>query len=207
MRKHTCLVTAVAAVTLSFAGAAMSLQTGNPAGANPNTPRIRTGTPPEEFANTVDILFLQELALGGMAEVDFGKLAGERAQSEAVKNFAARMVKDHGAANDKVIALARANKVETPKDLDPEHQAARDTLRGASGAEFDKRYIENQIKAHQRAVQLLTHEVGSGQDVRVKAFAGETLPTVMHHLEMARSVHAQLANEAQPRDRETAAAQ
>jgi putative membrane protein len=196
MRKHTCLVTAFAALTFSVTGAATAAQTGNPAGANPNTPRIRSGNPPEEFPNTVDILFLQELAVGGMAEVDFGKLATDRGQSDAVRNFAARMVKDHGEANEKVMALARANKVETPKELDPERQAARDTLQDAQGAEFDKRYIENQIKAHQRTVQLLTHEVGSGQDVRVKAFASETLPTVMHHLETARSVRAQLANEA-----------
>ena len=35
MRKHTCLVTTVAALTFSFGGAAIGVQTCNPACANP----------------------------------------------------------------------------------------------------------------------------------------------------------------------------
>src|SRR5687767_9100657 len=44
--------------------------------------------------------FLNEAATGGMAEVELGKLAQEKATSQRVKNFGEMMVRDHSAAND-----------------------------------------------------------------------------------------------------------
>ena len=45
---------------------------------------------------------------------------------------------------------------------------------------------------HQKTVQLLAWEIDSGQDAEIKQFAAATLPTVMHHLEMARNLVAEL---------------
>ena len=185
-------IATLGAIAASAGSGALAQQTGNPAVADPQTPRVRTGRPPAEFPNTPDIIFMQQAAIGGSAEVQIGKLAQQRAQSEAVKSYAERMVKDNETANDKLAPLLRSNKVEAPKDLDPEHKAARDELQKLEGSRFDVRYIEGQIKAHQKTVQLLIHEVGAGQDARVKSYAAETLPVVMRHLEMARSIHAQL---------------
>ena len=42
-----------------------------------------------------------------MAEVELGELAQERAQGEAVKEFARRMVEDHGKANDRLVSIAK----------------------------------------------------------------------------------------------------
>jgi putative membrane protein len=164
----------------------------NPAFANPDTPGILDGKPSSGVANVVDIIFLQQLSIGGRAEIELGKLADERSSAASIDNFGRQMVKDHTDANGKLVSLARSAKVELPPGLDAEHIAARGELSALRGSVFDLRYVENQIKDHQKAVQLLIHEIGSGQHSGTRQFAADTLPGVMGHLEMARTLHAEL---------------
>jgi putative membrane protein len=72
-------------------------------------------------------------------------------------------------------------------------------LSALRGTEFDLKYIDAQIKDHQKAVQLLVHEIGSGQHAGVRQLAANTLPGVLEHLEMARALHDQLIAAAEPR--------
>src|SRR5437868_6013679 len=44
--------------------------------------------------------FMNKAAMGGMAEVEMGKLAQQNASSPRVKNFGDMMVRDHSSAND-----------------------------------------------------------------------------------------------------------
>jgi putative membrane protein len=44
------------------------------------------------------------------------------------------------------------------------------------------------VKDHEKAVKLFSKESSSGKDAELKAFATKTLPTLQHHLEMARQL-------------------
>jgi putative membrane protein len=181
-----------APLALLLASAAMAQQTGNPAGMAPDTPR--TDVLPADHPNTVDQLFARQAILGGQAEVDLAKLAASRAQSEPVKQFARRMSDDHGKANDALIRLAKANRAELPKsaDVDPDAKAVRAQLEKLRGADFDLAYMATQVGDHQKTAHLLEHEIGAGQDAKIKDYAKQTLPTVMRHLEDAREIQATL---------------
>src|SRR5688500_10087965 len=70
--------------------------------------------------------FIKKAAIGGLAEVEFGTVATQRASRPAVRDFGAKMVKDHGAMNAELTALAKSKGVDVPTTLDAEHQAVRD---------------------------------------------------------------------------------
>lgn len=188
-------------VTALAAAQVHAQQPANPAGTAPDTPGISKERPSTvdvpDHPNTVDQLFARQATIGGLAEVELGKLAGDRAQSDAVKRFAQQMVQDHGQTNDKLAKIARADKAKLPgkSDIDPDQKAIRDQLTKLRGADFDAAYIAAQVGAHQTTAHLLEHEIGAGQDDRMKALARDTLPTVMRHLEMARAIQMQLAYE------------
>jgi len=55
-----------------------------------------------------DAKFAVDAANGGMAEVELGKLAQEKAANSKVKDFGAMMVTDHSKANDEMKALAKS---------------------------------------------------------------------------------------------------
>src|SRR2546427_9370244 len=50
--------------------------------------------------------FLNKAAVGGLYEVEAGRLAQEKANSSDVKAFGEMLVKDHSSANDELKALA-----------------------------------------------------------------------------------------------------
>jgi putative membrane protein len=193
--KHTITVSALLLTLAAATGT--SAQTANPAGMAPDTPANETGKPPAEHANTADQLFVRQAGVGGMAEVDLGKLALQKASNSSVKEFARQMVDDHGKANDKLIPLAKANEVPLRKDLDMDHRVMRDELAKVSGKDFDIIYIRGQVHDHQKTAQLLEWEIGSGQDPRVRSYATAILPTVLTHLRHAQMIQAELTGSGQ----------
>jgi len=138
--------------------------------------------------SSADTLFYKNLAAGGMAEVDLGKLAEQKSTDPKVKKFAEMMVKDHSAANEKLESLASSKQISLPKSLDSSHEATKTKLEALSGDSFDKSYIESQLKDHEKTVILLKTEISSGQDADAKAFAQSVLPTVEHHLQAVRTL-------------------
>jgi len=135
-----------------------------------------------------DEQFVLKASEDGLAEVNHGNLAAEKANSAEVKQFAQRMVKDHTKANQELIDLAGKKKFKLAKDMGEKHKAMQDKLAGLSGAEFDRRYMHHMAEAHEKAVALFKAEAKNGKDADLKAFAEKTLPTLQEHLKMAQQL-------------------
>jgi len=178
---------------------------GNPGGMSPTTRESAPGTPAPPQLNQADRTFVRALALGGLAEVDLAKLAAQKASNTAVKDFAQRMIRDHSEANDRLASLAKANGIALPDQFDSEQRSMRDRLQQADKTEFDHAYIRGQITDHQKTVQLLIYQIGSGENEDLKAFASDTLPIVLDHLRMAQSIAAEISDAAQAAPREQSA--
>ena len=129
-------------------------------------------------SSTGDSAWVMKVAKGGMAEVELGKLATEKAASDEVKKFGQRMVDDHSKANDDLKTLAQNKKITLPADMDPKEKALRDRLSKLSGAAFDRAYMQAMLADHRQDVAEFRKEANSGKDPDVKAFAAKTLPTL-----------------------------
>ena len=79
-------------------------------------------------SNAADRLFMQQAAIGGMAEVELADLVLPRSRSAELEAFADRMKADHGKANAELKGLADAAGMKLPPTLDAEHQAMHDRL-------------------------------------------------------------------------------
>src|SRR4051812_8804557 len=187
---RTPLILAVFLVATS-AGA----QVGNPAGVAPGTQEAAPGVPAPHQTNTEDRLFIRLLAAGGTAEVEFARLAEGKARSQPVQDFARLMVADHTKANRELEGLARAAQIPVPSQLHPEHKSMRSALESASADAFDLAYMQGQVVDHQKAVVLLTWEIGQGQDATLQQWAAATLPVVLGHLELAKTLLAELSGQ------------
>jgi putative membrane protein len=136
-----------------------------------------------------DQTFVKKAAAGGMAEVELGRLAADKATSPDVKQFGKKMVDDHGKANDQLKSLARTKNIELPSDLTAKDKALRDRLSKLSGAAFDRAYMRAMVTDHTADVTEFRTESKSGVDPDVKSWAATTLPTLEGHLKMAKDAN------------------
>jgi putative membrane protein len=179
------VVTLAALISL---GCPALAQIGNPAGMGADTRMTKPGVPAPHQTNNQDRLFAQLAAAAGVAEVEFGKMAAGMANTDAVKEFANMIVRDHTDANGKLKALADSAKIPLPDELDPDHAAARARLEKLSDVAYDVAYIKTQIIDHQKAAQLLAWEISMGEDAEMQRFAAATLPIVLDHLHRAQAI-------------------
>ena len=138
-------------------------------------------------AKNPDKHFLKEAAQGGKAEVLLGQMAAKQAASEDVKKFGQRMVDDHAKANEELKRLADSEGVTLPPQLGNKAKAVQQRLARLSGAEFDRAYMEEMVKDHQKDVAAFEREAQHGNDANLKNWAAQTLPTLKEHLDLAQS--------------------
>jgi putative membrane protein len=124
-----------------------------------------------------------------LSEIALGKLAIQKGKSKKVKNFGTMMVKDHGKANDKLMAIIKAKKIALVITQDPAQQKMIQDLSQKSGGDFDKAYIKAMIDDHQDDVRIFTDKTKRLQDPDLKNFAIKTLPVLQKHLDAINAIH------------------
>jgi putative membrane protein len=173
-------------------------QYGNPGGLDPGTRESAPGVPAPGQTNVQDRLFTILAAQGGMAEVDLGKLAQQKSRNEAVTAFAKQMIEDHAKSNEQLAQLAKQAAVPVPGELAPDQLEAKQKLSALDQGQFDAQYMRVQVTDHQKTVQLLLWVIASGENADFQRFASDTLPTVLHHLQLAQEIVGRLSGAATP---------
>lgn len=136
-----------------------------------------------------DAKFAVAAANGGMAEVELGALAQEKAGNAKVKDFGSMMVKDHSKANDEMKALAKSKGITLPDSIDSKEKKVKSDLSAKSGADFDKAYVSNMIDDHKEDIKEFEDAAKNVKDPDLKAFAVKTLPTLKMHLDAIQKIH------------------
>jgi putative membrane protein len=139
-------------------------------------------------AGQADDAFLKQAAMGGLAEVQLGRLAQERSSNREVSAFAKRMVEDHTKANEELKRLASKKGVTLPTSPNAKHQGARDRLAQLTGPAFDRAYMEAMVADHDHTVEDFQRASRSNEDDDVRAFASRTLPILEEHQKEARRI-------------------
>jgi len=154
---------------------------------------VAVPAPAQMALSPVDRGFVLEAASDGVAEVELGRLATQRAASDAVRQFGQRMMTDHGAANQELMQLAQRKGVTLPQQPDAKHRAAIDRLAALTGPQFDQAYMAEMMRDHQADAVVFEREVREGQDPELRAWASKVLGTVREHQRLAADIHSRIA--------------
>jgi len=177
-----------------------SAKTGNNDADNDNSTSDTIVSPTEAAPDTTspkinlvvdqeDSLFAAKAAAGNLAEIEMGNLAIKNGKSKRVKNFGLMMIKDHGKANTKLMAMAAAKKLGLPTEPGVDEQKMLADLAKKSGNDFDKAYVNMMIEDHKNDVSDFTSASTKTQDPDIKAYAKKTLPVLQKHLDAINAIH------------------
>ncbi len=132
-------------------------------------------------------------------DIEGGRLAAAKSANAKVKEFASRMITDHGGVNKAAAALVKKLGV-TPEESPASRQQTesgeqvRQTLRGKSGAEFDRAYIANEVTYHENLLGAIDKVLlPSAQNAELKALETKVAPNFQAHLAAGKNVQQQLA--------------
>jgi putative membrane protein len=132
--------------------------------------------------------FVVKAASGGLMEVQLGQTAAQKANDPAVKEFAQRMVNDHGQVNNELKALAAQKNITIPATPGEDHQEDINKLGDKTGREFDRDYMKLMVEDHKDDVDKFEKAAKDCKDPDIKAFAAKHVAHLKGHLEQAQQI-------------------
>jgi putative membrane protein len=157
-----------------------------------------TAGAPEAQPTLTDNQILGFTHAANAGEIEQGRLAQRKAKDSKVKAFAAMMVKEHTDADNKGQALAKKANLKpepspTTESLKTGAEAATSTLKSEMGADFDRSYVDTQVKEHQDVLDTLDQKlIPSATNADLKTYLADVRAAVAMHLQHAEDLQKQM---------------
>jgi putative membrane protein len=125
-----------------------------------------------------------------------GKLAAQKSSNPKIKHFAELMVRDHTSVNKQATDLAK--KLNLTPEQSPAHQRLKSDgdktlakLRGLSGAEFDKAYVDSEVTYHEAVIKVVDDAlIPNAKNAELKTLLQSSKPIFVSHLNHAKELRA-----------------
>jgi putative membrane protein len=136
----------------------------------------------------MDKAFVKKALEGNVAEVQMGQLALQKSSDDQVKQFAQRMVDDHGKMLDQLKPAAQAMGVKVPDGPSKGAMKNMDKMKGLSGDAFDQAYIKDMVKDHKKDSSEFKQEAQNTQNPQLKQLVTEASQTIDSHLQQIQQI-------------------
>jgi putative membrane protein len=146
--------------------------------------------------NDGEIVAVVDTANAG--EIAAGEYAQSRAKNRAVQDFAKLMVKDHtemGQASKMLTSKLGLKPLEnsTSRSLKEDNDKSMEDLKQQKDTDFDKAYIENQVKMHQKVLDIMDKELlPNAKNLELKHSLTNSRVKIAKHLAMAKKLQSNM---------------
>ena len=135
-----------------------------------------------------DKLFLSSAADDEMTEAHLGQMAEARTEKSSIKDFAAKLDRDHTQAYASLTTLAAKEGTAVPKGIDIRRNKPVGELARLKGSKFNGEFLKVEIRENRAALALFKREAHYGRDAEVKAYASKQIPTLEGQLRTAEAL-------------------
>ncbi len=152
-------------------------------------------TPTSDKLSKADQDLMNEVAMGGMMQLEMSRVAVDKAQDPMVKQLAQAEVEEQTGLSDKLKEIAQAKGVTLPPAPDAKGRDMVTKLQGLSGMEFDRQYVrESGVNGHQKLDKVMSKVESKATDANLKALAAAAHPLVKTHLQAAQSLQSTMGS-------------
>jgi putative membrane protein len=142
--------------------------------------------------STPDQNFMIEATQANLSEIDAARLVMQKSDNSDVRDYAHMIQSDHTNSLDNLTDLMKKTAVAPPRTIPAEAQGDIDKMRGLSGPDFDREFINMMVADHQKAITMFREEIATAQNSDVKKYAEDVLPKLEMHLEKAHHLQSSL---------------
>lgn len=142
----------------------------------------------DQKIDNADAAAMKQLAQANLAEIEAGKLAASKAQSPEVKQFGQKMAEDHAKMLEDLRRLAKAKGVALPDALSLRDLAEKKKLERHSGPDFDKAYMAEMVKDHEKDLKEVQDLAAKAKDPDFKATVQQASSKIQEHLQLAQRI-------------------
>ena len=169
---------------VALAGAALPLAACDPM---MNEPSSASAAGLSDMTPETAMPYVMMAGASDLYEIESGRLAQQRGGSAHVRQMGAMLIRDHMQTTAATMAAARASGLRPPPPrLMPMQAQMLAQLRSASGSNFDRLFMQQQVQAHQMALSLHQNYAANGDRQPLRASGATAVPIVQGHLEHAR---------------------
>ena len=144
---------------------------------------------------TEEQAFLNALHQANQHEVKMGKLAQQQGTAQGVKDYGARLVKDHQQADQRLMAYAKTKNLtlsepqpdtDFAKTLEREEQASMAMLQSLQGPAFDRAFLASMVADHDMDIaKVMAGQQQFASNGGLKTVLDDMLPTLREHRQQA----------------------
>jgi len=140
-------------------------------------------------AAMTDQQFVDFAAQTDMVEANLGQLAQTNSSSQAVQSYGQMVTTDHTQDYGNLYTAAQQAGLAVPNAIDKKNN---DTMIGPfqklKGKAFDRRYIQDMIAGHEKAIAIYTKESTDATNDAIKTYAQNAIPVLQKHLDAAKAL-------------------
>jgi len=140
----------------------------------------------EAVASEIDLILLA--FMNNRMQHLMAELAEEKAQSEAVKEYANSVLSGSNETRQKIEDIAQAIDTELPGAVGATQRAKVDSINQLSGEQFEQAYLSEAVLQYEENIDRLNELIRKGGNPIIEGSASEIVDTEQRHLDRAAEV-------------------
>jgi putative membrane protein len=139
---------------------------------------------PEASSKKTSASILAQIHQADLKEIAVGKMAEEKASTDEVRAYADQLVKDHTNADQMVLATAQKTGTRL-RGASAARPMTDKKLSSASGAQFDRMFLEQTSADHKKLMSELQQEREDASNDDIEALIDKIMPILQQHHDLA----------------------
>lgn len=132
-------------------------------------------------------VFVEKAYASGLTEIELANNALQKSTHEEVRHFAQMMIEGHTQINNDLRTLANAEGLNIPSEATLLKKAKARMLALKKGESFESSYAGHQVESHEQSYKLF-RQAAKSPNSNIRKFAEEKLPSLEHHLNVAKAL-------------------
>ena len=140
-----------------------------------------------------DADFVAEQVAANYAELELAKLAAQKSSVSDIKTIAQKLETEHSNKLEELKSLAQQKAITVPTEAEDDgKKTVRNLSEEKDADDFNEEWCKEMVDTHEKKIEAYEDRLEKTEDPELKAWIGNTLPSLRTHLDQLKACHEKL---------------